>query len=797
MSDNAQIKADAVAHDDPLAELLRLTDEPTVAEQGALENIQPADTGLAPQYAPEQMAPVAVEPDIPAIADVPDDLEAALLAELGETPQAAAEAPSADLEYVEPTPLETEVPFEAFDEPVAEVTPEPIEPPSLEDELAALLGGEPGIAAAEMPAVEQVIEPASVPEVEVSEEILVEPDLPLVEEPEALAPNEAVADYVPDEPMIAAAEAEALADDQIDLEQAIAAEMDALAVGEPTYAEAEIAPTEGDAPIEAVDDIDIDAMFAEALESEPAIAEVTQAQDAAVEVDTAEVDPLDELLGIMGDGSPEPGEAAVSEFTGDMDAAAMPPALDTTEINLGDELDMSGFDLEVDEFTEPQAQQAASSLDDALAVGAAAAAGVGAMAASSAAAPDDIGSELELDIDLDDAFDERRFEAELARDMEFASHDVQARAQTVDQVDEVYSDDGSLESVVPEKNPRGLKIAAAVGAVAILGAIGLFAFAGGSGDSTDGPIVVEADTDPVRVRPENPGGTQVPNQDRAVFAGTDASDAPSQPSLVTTSEEPVDLASLPVDDPAKAEDRLLPGAAADDASNANEAASVTPRRVRTLVVRPDGTLEERPEPAALVAETPAAPTEETPAVEDVAVAAFQDTAQAQGATATPTPASPATERPAPAVQEQSVPVRRVETQTITPQAIPQRPAEQPLNIVNPQPAAQQVAAAPAAPTPEPVAAPAPAAPAAPAASSSPFKVQIASLPSQAAAQQTSANLLSRFRSVLGGRGVAIRQADIPGRGTFYRVQVDAASRQDANNLCARYKSAGGDCIVTR
>ncbi|MEN0000278.1 MAG: SPOR domain-containing protein, partial [Pseudomonadota bacterium] len=430
---------------------------------------------------------------------------------------------------------------------------------------------------------------------------------------------------------------------------------------------------------------------------------------------------------------------------------------------------------------------------------------VGGLASGSAAASD-------IDLDVGDSFDEARFEAELVRDMEFAEHDAQARTDAVSADLQSEYNDADDDAPTAERSQFGLKLAAIVGSIAIVGAVGLFMFGGGGADETAGPVVVEADPEPIKIRPENPGGTEVPNQDRAVFADTNQASEPSQPSLVATSEEPVDLAGLPDADAAKSEERLLPEVRTVDGPTAAPAEdnAITPRRVRTLVVRPDGTLEERPlpepEPEIEVAAAPAQPEVDvvigapaTPASEPAGAPEsaatgtgpvdFQPPAGGEtstGLTDAETAALTTGTAAVPAAED--VPVRRVQTQVFSPNGIPDRPANQPVNIVNPQPAPQQTAAAPQ-PAPQPVAAPA--------APASEFKVQIASLPTQEAAQQTSANLLSQFRNVLGGRGVAIREAQIPNRGTFYRVQVDATSLDDANNLCARYRSAGGDCIVTR
>ncbi|PLT84168.1 hypothetical protein BMJ34_35975, partial [Sinorhizobium medicae] len=78
-----------------------------------------------------------------------------------------------------------------------------------------------------------------------------------------------------------------------------------------------------------------------------------------------------------------------------------------------------------------------------------------------------------------------------------------------------------------------------------------------------------------------------------------------------------------------------------------------------------------------------------------------------------------------------------------------------------------------------------------------YVIQIASLPSEAEAQKSYNNLSSRYASVIGGRGVDIRKAEIAGKGTYYRVRIPVGTREEANSLCSRYKSAGGSCLVTK
>ena len=76
-------------------------------------------------------------------------------------------------------------------------------------------------------------------------------------------------------------------------------------------------------------------------------------------------------------------------------------------------------------------------------------------------------------------------------------------------------------------------------------------------------------------------------------------------------------------------------------------------------------------------------------------------------------------------------------------------------------------------------------------------MQIASQPSEAAAQSSYQDLARRYGSVLEGREVNIVKAEIAGKGTFWRVRVPARSRNDAISLCESYKASGGNCFVSQ
>ncbi|RWO64126.1 MAG: SPOR domain-containing protein [Mesorhizobium sp.] len=372
---------------------------------------------------------------------------------------------------------------------------------------------------------------------------------------------------------------------------------------------------------------------------------------------------------------------------------------------------------------------------------------------------------------------------------------------------------GEREAGRPTRG-RGLFIAAIVGAVAVAGGLGAFALSFGGKGGSEAPVIVKADNAPIKVKPENPGGAVVPNQDNKVYdAVRGAKPAePVQEKLVTNTEEPVDVQAK---DPARAID-LSPdqnaAAAGTDAGNAAPMAgaasadntapapksedriaqvlqdadkgtnadvvAVAPRKVRTMVVKSDGSLVPREDPAAPAAPLVAATEPVDPAPQHVAPAAQADADQ----TGTVAPAA-AQADDEPALKPVAKP--KVETQSSnTPAKVPlapQRPSDQPVDVVG-EVKPDQVASIDPAST---------------AAGGGSWSMQIASQPTVESAQSSYQDLQRRYGSVLAGRTANIVKAEIAGKGTFYRVRVPAQSRNDAINLCTSYKAAGGNCFVSR
>jgi hypothetical protein len=448
---------------------------------------------------------------------------------------------------------------------------------------------------------------------------------------------------------------------------------------------------------------------------------------------------------------------------------------------------------------------------------------------------------------------------------------------------------------------RFLMLAASVAAIVLLGGAGVYAFMGGSSSAlqtASEPKIILADKDPVKMVPEDKGGQQVPNQDKAVYdrVSGEKADLGKQERLVTSNEEPVDVVqktlmpeNIPMDDEEGAnttdtsdtsDPRLLPAGTDKNVSTSEKVTSgVAPRKVRTMVVRADGTLVPREELAddqpvdnqhqlkersvevakadpvvperlaesatdsiasQINAADPVEPTvqekaaepvvekpvvvEQKPVIEtpvvseekpviaaepvqpeepvvtaDIKPAASVDNTEDNAAAAKQSAADTEAALADAANAEVDAPVRPVKTTKIVANTpIPEnRPVEQPVNVVGTVSDkgkvqqdtnnTQEVAAADPVVKPEKVST-------VPAGS---YVIQIASLPSEAEAQSSYNKLSSKFSSVIGGRGVDIRRAEIKNKGTYYRVRIPAGTKQEAAALCGQYKKAGGSCLVSK
>lgn len=351
------------------------------------------------------------------------------------------------------------------------------------------------------------------------------------------------------------------------------------------------------------------------------------------------------------------------------------------------------------------------------------------------------------------------------------------------------------------------------------------------GDPAIVPLI-RADISPTRIRPERPGGLQIPYQDRLLLR-----EGAGRSTAMPAVEGPAVTDDLPRTRPLPQAGLDIPGTAADTPvrndgptvsavpvppvesasastgpayTGAQHAAAISDRvtqaRTRALEeVRYPGTEAlipraprgaSMPEPAArpsyletLLARTPAA----------AALTAPQpslDPARQPPETASP-PSAPDTvvadtaEPDLPPAVEDGVPTATpparfasepaADTQ-ITMAALPPRPRARP---------GAETAASPATPAADP----APPTTADPAPhSDGGYRVQLASVSSDEAARGEWQRLQRQYPALLGGLDVTVRKALVNGR-DYYRVQAGPLDKTGAADLCGALKAANGDCLV--
>jgi SPOR domain len=329
----------------------------------------------------------------------------------------------------------------------------------------------------------------------------------------------------------------------------------------------------------------------------------------------------------------------------------------------------------------------------------------------------------------------------------------------------------------------------AMGAIVCAGLVGIgasFAMRGKTPGSQE-LALVKAPAGPVKVAPDNPGGVNVPNQSASVLdrgAGSQVS------KVVSREEQPVDL-----DQQVKQMRVITLGGPKDGSVSAGgqgaasvpvpppPAASVStsnsgfpePKRVKTVSVRPDGSL--------IVAEASPAPANDPIA----ALAAGRPAPSAQGAdSALPRSTTPkATARIAtPPKPEAAATVAGDQPVSTTPPAAKPKvaaakPKPEPMKVAS----AEENSATDATPTQS-------------AGGGGGFAVQLSAPGNEQDARSMATRLGQKFAAVLDGHRPSVVKAEV-GEKAIYRVRVSSLSREEATSLCVKIKSKGGECFVAK
>ncbi|MGI9382740.1 MAG: SPOR domain-containing protein [Methyloligellaceae bacterium] len=371
---------------------------------------------------------------------------------------------------------------------------------------------------------------------------------------------------------------------------------------------------------------------------------------------------------------------------------------------------------------------------------------------------------------------------------------------------EFLENEMSPENMPIGKRRPGRKLVMVSGSLAgalVLGGAIAFAYKQTGDPAADGsqPPLIQADSRPVKVAPKQPGGKQFPHKNKLIYDRLVGEERPEVEKVVPRQEEVADTAGTAASAAASTQDR--PGRVAvaglrqgTDAANPGAVSVATdatdgPRKVKTLVVRPDGTIVRPETPAPVNTAVVQGPAK----TRGVAVTVPETPAKVeQPAQVQPEPAQPETPSPVavPSATGAEQRIAAVQTQQSAPSAQPAFVAPTPTPKPKPrarQPQEQQTAAA---------AAPAAAA-AAPAtgASGSGYVVQVAARKSQTDALAAFADLQQRYPKLLSGYRPMIQRADLGDKGTWYRLRVGPMNEKTAaTKLCKRLRSAGlRSCLV--
>jgi hypothetical protein len=372
-----------------------------------------------------------------------------------------------------------------------------------------------------------------------------------------------------------------------------------------------------------------------------------------------------------------------------------------------------------------------------------------------------------------------------------------------------------------ERRPMHWKIAVsalALAGVAMIGAV--FALRGGLPGLPKEPPFIAAAQGPTKVAPPS---------DQTVTTSSDGgsllkdSAKPGPVKVVNSEEQPIDLsAQTSVGNPPAADQAKPPSGAADAAAlaatintplvpPAGAAAPPgmtsefpTPKPVRTISLRPDGTpIASAPALDQPASQAPAAAAP-PPAVSKPAEAPIKPAPKsASDATGVAQPSTPKIELPTKLSPPKSA-ARVVvgKTDTTAPEATAQTPPNEPTQNSAPakpektttakKPKAGQVADA--TETTGSIAQPPVDATAA--TTSGGWSVQLAAPKSEAEANSQLTRLNTKYGADLNGSSIGVHKAVVKGE-TIYRLRVVGLTKADAAALCARLKGEGGECFIAK
>lgn len=393
--------------------------------------------------------------------------------------------------------------------------------------------------------------------------------------------------------------------------------------------------------------------------------------------------------------------------------------------------------------------------------------------------------------------------------------------------DELVLEDDMAEMPVPaiaaqrvwQRKP--VIAAALMCGVAAVGLFGVFTVRGGPATEIARAVpTIKAPEGPVKVAVQPTAGSGASSQTPSILDKS-TEEKPGQAKIVSSEEQPVDLAQQP-----KTVRTLRVGGdgkplPADDASAAASAASAPPlasvplsepKKVKTVLVRPDGSvIAAAPQGAAAAPQTPVAaapgsrpaPTiaqiaagmtsgqTPSPKIADPSLARPASPPKATARVATPAP-RPEPVKPAAEAADSAVPLLQLGSLFAKPASPGQKSTSRPVSTAQNENdggavASQQPVQAAAAPAAEDTVQTT-------SSTGGSFAVQLAAPASEAEARATASRMQKQYAGALGAYRPSVRKATDK---EVYRVRVGNLSKAEADSLCGRLKSSGGACFVAK
>lgn len=327
----------------------------------------------------------------------------------------------------------------------------------------------------------------------------------------------------------------------------------------------------------------------------------------------------------------------------------------------------------------------------------------------------------------------------------------------------------------PETGNSLLRTAMMLGVMVLLAVLGWFAYQEAKAPNPDDPVpVLKADSAPFKQAPVDPGGEQIPNKDREVFnalASKKSAEEEDKEAISTRPqpEQPINREALDAIAAMEGED----GAPAKNPLEQPVVKKAAPKpEPKTEVKKEAKTSADTVEKTVKKEEEKPAPKTENKAVENK----VQEKTEEKTANAPSTP--PAS------------------TQQLRADEMAVAPAEQPTSnktqqVANAQEVIresekasvkQQKAASAKLDT----------------SSAGGRLVQISAVKNEAEAAREWGRLQKRFPQELGALKYRTQRVDLPGKGTFYRVQAGpVASHEAAKSLCTKLTAKKQGCIIVR